>query len=149
MSLARFAAPASHLQRRAAQTNPGANPTVKKTRSILAAALATVATAAFAEGLVGTWTLTGEGRDGQPVSSELTVTKTEDGYAGNIVGPQGGQSELNSIEIDGNSFSFVRPIEGPMGEMDLDYSGTVDGDTLTGEVEVMFQSRPITGVRKM
>lgn len=121
---------------------------MKKTRSILATTLAIIGTTAFAEGLVGTWTLTSEGREGQPVSAELTVTKADDGYAGNIVGPQGGISELNSIEIDGNSFSFVRPVEGPMGEMDLDYSGTVDGDTLTGEVEALFQSRPITGVRK-
>ena len=120
---------------------------MRKTRLILATTLAVFGGAASAEALLGSWTISGQGRDGQTVSAELTVTKTEDGYAGTIVGPQG-TAVLNSIELDGNDFTFIRPVETPMGEMDLEYEGTVDGDTLTGEASAMFQSRPISGVRK-
>ena len=119
---------------------------MKKTRLIAAAAAALAASAAFAEGLVGTWTLTGEGRDG-PTTSELTVTEADGGYAGSLTGRRG-TAELESVTVDGDSFSFVITMQTRMGDLELTYSGTVSGDTLTASIETPMGSRPVTGVRK-
>lgn len=119
---------------------------MKRVRTILAAAALLLAPAALAAGLVGTWTLTGEGRDG-PTTSELTVTEADGGYAGTVTG-QRGTAELQSITVDGDSFSFVITMQTRMGDLDLTYSGTVSGDTLTASIETPMGSRPVTGVRK-
>ena len=119
---------------------------MKRARLILAAAVALLGPASLAAGLVGTWTLSGEGREG-PTTSELTVTEADDGYAGSLTN-QRGTAELQSISVDGDSFSFVISMETRMGDIELTYSGTVSGDTLDASVETPMGSRPVTGVRK-
>ncbi len=119
---------------------------MQKTRLFLATALALIGAVALADGLVGTWTLSGEGRNG-PTSSELTVMKADGALTGSITGERG-SAQLKSITTDGDGFSFVAVMETRMGDFELTYSGTVSGDTLTASVETPMGSRPVTGVRK-
>lgn len=117
-----------------------------KVRLILATVVALLAPAAFAGGLAGMWTITVENPQGSR-TSELTVAEAEGGYAGSLVG-QRGTTELQSISVEGDSFSFTLTMETRMGEIELKYSGTVSGDTLSGSIETRMGGRAFTGVRK-
>jgi hypothetical protein len=60
-----------------------------------------------------------------------------------------GSGEGRPIEgtVDGNDISWTASITKPM-PMTLEFSGTVDGDNLTGNVKLgMFGSAPFTGTR--
>lgn len=119
---------------------------MKSARMVLATAIALLATSALAEGLVGTWTLTRQTDDG-PVESEMTVIEADGKYSGTIVGPRG-TMEVESIAVDGAAFSFTVTVERLFIEMELNYSGTVSGDSMTGNVEMAMGSAEFTGVRK-
>ena len=50
--------------------------------------------------------------------------------------------------VDGAQFSFKRKLTTPQGDMTLSYTGTVDGDKLTAEVDTgQFGKIPVTGTR--
>ena len=119
---------------------------MKRVGGILAVAMCLAGVAALAEGLLGTWAITTENPEG-PTESELIVTKTEDGYAGNITGPRG-TADLWDISMDDTSFSFGITMETHMGAIDLHYTGTIDSDTLRGNIATPFDDRPTTGMRK-
>jgi hypothetical protein len=120
------------------------------TAAVLAAAFAVPASA---QSFVGTWTATATAPDG-PISEELTVTKTADGYSVTAKllteqppgMPQAGPA--TDIKIEGDSFSYKRTIELPDQRLEINYSGTVSGDTFTGQGDVGGFSVPYNGVRK-
>ena len=85
-----------------------------------------------------------EGPDG-PMTSELTVTEADGGYAGTLSGERG-STDPHSIVIDGASFSFVVTFETLLVDIDLSYSGTVSGNTLTGTVGNAKGRTPRSGV---
>ena len=119
---------------------------MKAARIALATSIAFLATSALAEGLAGTWTLTRQTDDG-PAESEMTVVEADGKYSGTLVSPRG-TMEVESIAVDGDSFAFTVTVEGRLFDMDLDYSGTVSGDAMTGKVEMAMGSAEFTGVRK-
>ena len=119
---------------------------MKAARIALATTIAFLATSALAEGLAGTWTLTRQTDDG-PAESEMTVVEADGKYSGTLVSPRG-TMEVESIAVDGDSFAFTVTVEGRLFDMDLDYSGTVSGDAMTGKVEMAMGSAEFTGVRK-
>ena len=52
------------------------------------------------------------------------------------------------VVVDGASFSFKRKLTTPQGEMNFSYTGTVDGDKMTAEVDTgQFGKIPVTGTR--
>ena len=58
-------------------------------------------------------------------------------------------STISDVVVDGTTFSFKRKLSTPQGEMDLAYTGTVDGDKLTAEVDTgQFGKLPVTGTRQ-
>ena len=102
---------------------------------------------AFADaGLVGEWQLRVEGRMGvqTPV---LSVVEIEGTFAGRIGGSRG-QVEIEKITVDGQKFSFPFAMTTPMGDFELLYSGTRDGDTISGTVQAPRGPVPFTGQRK-
>ena len=55
---------------------------------------------------------------------------------------------ITEVVVDGANFSFKRKLTTPQGEMNLSYSGKVDGDNLTAEVDTgQFGKLPVTGTR--
>lgn len=119
---------------------------MKAARIALTASIAFLATSAFAEGLAGTWTLTRQTDDG-PVETEMTVVEADGKYSGTLVSPRG-TIEVESITVDGDSFAFTATVEGRIFDVDLDYSGTITGDTMSGTVEMAMGSAEFTGARK-
>ena len=58
-----------------------------------------------------------------------------------------GSGPLENGKVDGNAVSWSAKISSPM-PMTLEFSGTVDGDTLNGSVKAgAFGSFPFTGTR--
>jgi len=66
-----------------------------------------------------------------------------DGAAGGMT-----PGAITDVVVDGTNFSFKRKLTTPQGEMSLSYSGKVDGDSLTAEVDTgQFGKLPVTGTR--
>lgn len=108
-------------------------------------AIATIGMVAHAE-VAGIWALTSEGFRGTN-RSVLTIERTEDVYHGVLEG-QRGTRELPAINVDGDSFSFELTMQTRMGDIDLSYTGTVSGDTVSGTIATPMGERPFSGTRK-
>lgn len=96
----------------------------------------------WAEGVVGTWTLTidtprGVQHPTMQVNEDLTGTYNS------LRGP----IPIAKVTVEGNSFSFPLKITVPIGEITVDYAGQVDGDKLTGVVKNPRGEVPFSGVR--
>jgi hypothetical protein len=109
--------------------------------------LAGLASPAFAQSFVGTWTATADAPTGK-VSETVKVTKTADGYAitAQLVGAPVGAPEAGpgtDIVLNGDSFTYKRSI----GDLVITYSGVVMGNTFTGTVEMTGYKLPYNGVR--
>jgi hypothetical protein len=55
---------------------------------------------------------------------------------------------ITDIVVDGAAFSFKRTLETPQGALELTYTGTVDGDAMTGVANSAFGPVAFTGTRK-
>lgn len=116
------------------------------TRPLLGvAAIVALALAAHAD-VTGQWALTSEGMRGTN-RSVLTIERTEDGYRGTIAG-QRGTRDLSALAVDGDDFSFELTMPTRMGAIDLTYTGTVSGDTVSGTIATPMGERPFSGTRK-
>ncbi|RZO65304.1 MAG: hypothetical protein EVA70_07600 [Parvularculaceae bacterium] len=69
---------------------------------------------------------------------------------GTLTGEMSGATGTAAVEngtVDGNALAWSAKITSPM-PMTLEFKGTVDGDTLTGEVKLgAFGNAPFTGTR--
>ena len=52
-----------------------------------------------------------------------------------------------NIKLDGDHFSYTRTVTTPGGSLNVDYSGTVSGDSFAGKVVLGGGEYPYTGVR--
>ncbi len=78
----------------------------------------------------GNWNLTMQSPMGpRPVTAEFTSSGGSIG--GNFTGAQGGPV---TGTIDGNAVAFSATVAGPMGQMELKFAGTLDGDAMSGTV---------------
>ena len=57
-------------------------------------------------------------------------------------------STISDVVIDGPKFAFKRKLTTPQGEMNFTYNGTVEGDSLSGEVGSDFGPIKLTGTRQ-
>ena len=89
----------------------------------------------------------------------MTVAQEGGAYTVNIqdIAPEGGAgaggggampSVISDVVVDGSKFSFKRKLTTPQGEMNLTYNGTVEGNSLTGEVGSDFGPIKLTGTRQ-
>lgn len=77
---------------------------------------------------------------------EFTLAINEDGTG--YAESQMGRVEFKNAKIEGNSFSFGMTIPSQMGEMALTFNGTVDGDTIGGNITMQMGEMPFSGQRK-
>jgi len=123
----------------------------------LFAAAAFTAAPATAQTLAGTWEITSETQRG---SQTQTVTLAQDGMAltGTITMTMGGRRggggggaqsiEITDGHVDGASFSFTMNLEFNGNSIVQSYSGTFEGDAMTGQIEGgRGGARPFTGKR--
>ena len=95
--------------------------------------------------VVGQWKLTVETPNGT-TNPILTISAADTGYSGTYVGPRG-SFELKEIKVEGNTFSFPLTITIPIGKMDFQYTGKVEGDTVSGAIGNPQGTIPFFGVR--
>jgi hypothetical protein len=94
----------------------------------------------------GTWKLTVNTPMG---TQESTLTLSTDGgrLTGSQTAPNGGSREIEDGEVNGNEVSWNASITKPMA-MTLKFSGTVEGDKISGQVKLgMFGSANFSGTR--
>ena len=94
--------------------------------------------------LLGTWTLTIETPMGisNPI---LTIRKSADGYDGTYES-QRGKRGVEDIEVMGQAFSFRMMVSMPMGDFEMVYKGSIDGEKISGTIgnamgEIAFVGR--------
>ena len=94
-----------------------------------------------AQDLTGTWEISTQGGRGGPQTSTLVLAQDGEALTGTMTfslggpGGRGGGSqelEVSNGTVDGNSFSFTVTLSFQGNSFDLNYSGTVDGDEMSG-----------------
>jgi len=96
--------------------------------------------------VAGSWKLTMDTPFG--VQTPLLAIKQEnDAYSGTLTGATG-EAKLEQLKIEGLSLSFTATASTPMGDFEVSYRATVDGNALTGTYKTMMGITAFTGVRQ-
>ena len=132
------------------------------TRFRLFAAAAVAGSLAFAapalaedSPVLGTWATEAK-PDFGTFKSNWTVAQADGAYTVEVVdapmegGPGGPppESTISNVKVEANTLSFTRSLKMEQGPMDLKYTVTVDGATMTGQANSDFGPIPITGTRQ-
>jgi hypothetical protein len=67
-------------------------------------------------------------------------------WSGVMDGPTG-RAELKDIRVNGDSVAFETRINSPMGALDLNFSGAVQGDQISGTCKTLFGNAQFAGTR--
>jgi hypothetical protein len=93
----------------------------------------------------GTWNTTMNTPMGAQ-NGTLTLTSSGSSLSGKLSGPQG-EIEIADGSVDGNKLAWKASITSPMA-MTLEFSATVDGDAMSGNVKLgAFGNATFTGKR--
>lgn len=96
--------------------------------------------------VAGNWKLTMETPFG--VQTPLLAIKQDGGaWSGTLTGSTG-EARLEELKVEGASLSFTATAKTPMGEFDVSYRATVNGDALTGTYKTMMGITGFTGARQ-
>ncbi len=80
-------------------------------------------------------------------SATLTLKADGDSLSGTSASSQGTQ-DFDGGTVDDDDFAFSMNLSGPMGQIQLDFKGTVDGDDISGNVQLgSFGSASFRGSR--
>ena len=97
-------------------------------------------------GVTGTWVLTVESPMGTR-DSDAMFTQNGEQLSGKVVSPRGETPLTGSVKGDAIAFSININVQGT--DLQIDYSGTVTGDTMGGTVQFgSFGDGKWTGKRK-
>jgi hypothetical protein len=96
--------------------------------------------------VAGEWELTLLGPQGS-ITTALTLVQDGGTLTGTFAGPRGGEAPLTG-SVKGNSISFAVTRQTPRGERMVEYSGSVDGGTMKGTMQVGEFSLEWTAKRK-
>lgn len=107
--------------------------------------------------VLGTWN-TEAVTDFGTFKATMTVTEANGAYAiemkdvpaeGAPPPPPPAAGSITDVMVSGADFSFKRKLSTPQGDMQLAYTGKVDGDKLTAQVDTGgFGVLPVTGTRQ-
>jgi len=96
--------------------------------------------------VAGSWKLTMDTPFG--VQTPLLAIKEENGaHSGTLTGATG-EAALEELKVEGSKLSFTATAKTPMGDFDVSYRATVEGDALTGTYKTMMGVTAFTGVRQ-
>lgn len=114
----------------------------------LAIGLALVSAPAYAASPVdGSWDVVLTAPQGV-FESTVTFQETADGYAVTVIDAASGAPEASDVTVEGDSFSFTRTLDFGRGAEAYVYSGTVNGDELSGAVASPIGAMTFTGARQ-
>ncbi len=115
--------------------------------AILIAACSSTPPAPKGPDLTGNWVLTTESPMGAQ-DSDMTVTQTGQALTGKLSSQMGTVDYTGTIDGNDVSFGFTMSVQGA--DLQLDYSGTVEGDTMKGKaVFGSFGEGTFTAKRKI
>lgn len=77
---------------------------------------------------------------------EFTLTLNADG-TGNTVSSMG-ESKFTDAKIEGNNFAFNTTVTTQMGEMEIAFMGSVEGDKISGTIGTQMGEMLFDGQRK-
>ena len=116
---------------------------------------AALASPVAAQDLTGTWEISTQGGRGGPQTSTLVLAQDGETLTGTMTFSLGGRGggpqefEVSNGTVDGNSFSFTVTLSFQGNSIDLNYSGTVDGDEMSGTREgPRGGGQPFTGEKQ-
>ena len=101
---------------------------------------------AVAAELAGTWTLSIDTPRG--IQHPTLVIDEDDGSFSGVYNSRRGPIDIEAISLDGDNFVFPLVITVPIGEIEVNYRGTIVDDSMTGMVESPRGQVPFTGQRK-
>ena len=120
---------------------------MKKTLTLIFVALALVSLTAYAlVDVSGTWEMTREGRNG-PMTSDFTIEQDGSKITVTMPGRQG-DDVVGEGTIEGNAIQWTITRDTPRGEFVMEYTGTVDGDAMSGTMSVMDREMEWTAKKK-
>jgi hypothetical protein len=96
--------------------------------------------------LAGTWNLAIDA-SGNLISITLNIAEEEGVVTGTWGSDRFGEVALRDATYDGGAIAFAVAIETPNGEFSVSFSGSVDGNELSGKLESDFGSFPVTGTK--
>ncbi len=112
---------------------------IKRNIIIFSAALLLLAGSALAQDVSGEWEITSEGRQG---TQTQTIKIEQDGEKITVT-MEGRMREMTGEgTIKDNKIEWTVTMETPRGEFTMTYTGTVDGDTMSGERQMSMGNRP-------
>ena len=130
--------------------------TIRFAALVAGASLTAVPAFAQSSPVLGTWN-TEAVTDFGTFKPKMTVAQAGSGYTvemtdvpqeGAPPAPAPAAGSITDVVVNGANFSFKRKLTTPQGELTLSYTGTVDGDKLTAEVDTgEFGKLPVTGTR--
>ena len=129
--------------------------TIRFAALVASASLIAVPALAQSSPVLGTWN-TEAVTDFGTFKATMTVTQANGAYAVDMKdvpadgapAPAPTAGSITDVMVNGANFSFKRKLTTPQGEMTLSYTGAVDGDKLTAEVDTgQFGKIPVTGTR--
>jgi hypothetical protein len=85
--------------------------------------------------VAGSWDLSAPGRDGNMMTQTLTLQQDGTKLTGTMKGQRGEAPVTGTVSGNNVTFSVTRTT--PNGELKIDYTGTVSGDTMKGTFSVM------------
>jgi hypothetical protein len=94
--------------------------------------------------VAGNWELSREGRNG-PTTEALTIAQDGSKITGTLKG-QRGESKFEG-SVTGNKISFTVKLETDNGTFTMEYSATVDGDSMKGILHTERFDRDFTAKR--
>ncbi|HEY6465739.1 MAG TPA: hypothetical protein VIY69_07095 [Candidatus Acidoferrales bacterium] len=96
--------------------------------------------------VAGAWTLSSPGRGGNMQNSALTLKQDGQKLTGTLAGARGGDAPLTGT-ITGNNITFSVTRTTQNGEMTIQYTGTVSGDSMKGSLTMGQNSRDWTATK--
>jgi len=80
-------------------------------------------------------------------TGKLTL-KTDGGSLSGTFAAEGGENTFAGGTVSGEEIAFMVEVSTPMGQIKLDFKGTVSGDAISGQVQAgEFGSFPFNGTR--
>lgn len=99
----------------------------------------------FAAELAGEWTLNIDTPRGVQHPT-LRIVKNGDSYSG-VYNSLRGPIDIEAIDREGNNFAFPLVITVPIGEIEVNYRGSIDDDDMAGSVQNPRGEVQFTGKR--
>lgn len=79
---------------------------------------------------------------------QLLFVTNGDGLSGQAFSPKVNRTEnFTDGTVEGDNFQFIVKVKGPMGKMKLNFTGTLNGDKISGVVKTMLGNSPFEGIR--